>query len=121
MGPAMKPQVILESTGDGVVRLRFPDRVDLSLGYHVWRLCGTLDDRYRECVVDLRDTSTLFDSGVAMLLVLHRRLASMGCRLTLVNCPADAERRCAALGLRVDSSGLHRAPDAPGAAPFACA
>jgi anti-anti-sigma regulatory factor len=117
----MQPKVMLESARDGVVRLRFPERVDLSLGYHVWRLCGTLGEGYRECVADLGDTSAVFDSGVAMLLVLHRRLGRKGCRLTLVNCPADAEQRCLALGLAVDSSGRRDTSEDPGSAPYVCA
>jgi hypothetical protein len=116
----MNSKVILETSREGVARLRFPEQVDLSLGYHVWRLCGTLRADYSECLVDLCDTRALFDSGVAMLAVLQRRLAARGCRLSLVNCPADAEQRCRALGLCIDSTRRPAAAEVAGGAPYVC-
>jgi len=62
--------------------LSFHGNLDLTLSQDICDICGTLPAGLRFCIIDLTDIDRLFDSGVALLQSLQRRLAEL--RTTVV-------------------------------------
>jgi ABC-type transporter Mla MlaB component len=52
--------------------------LDLTLSQSVYEICARLPRSLRFCVIDLSDVERVFDSGIALLHMLHRRLKEFG-------------------------------------------
>ena len=68
---------------EGRLDLSFIGNLDLTLSQAVCELCARLPATLRCCVIDLSDVERVFDSGVALLHMLHRRLRELGTRVII--------------------------------------
>lgn len=73
--------------------LVFEGNLDVSVAQSVCDLCKRLKIGPRYCIVDLYGVERIFDSGVALLRMLSRRLQALGTRvLVLGDHPQILER-----------------------------
>jgi len=54
--------------------LSFSGNLDVSVSHDICAMCNSVPIDLRACIIDLCDVARLFDSGVALLKMLHRRL-----------------------------------------------
>ena len=73
--------------------VRIEGNLDLSLSRDLFGLCERLDAGIRTCVVDLCGVIRLFDSGVALLKVLRKRLADIGAMLIVITDKSEMAAR----------------------------
>lgn len=75
------------------VILSFVGNLDVTVSRDIFRVCSRVSPGLKSCIVDLSDTACLFDSGLALLQVLYRRLVDNGTKVTIrTGCPAISER-----------------------------
>jgi ABC-type transporter Mla MlaB component len=67
--------------------------LDLTLSQAVCDLCARLPATLQCCVIDLSDVERVFDSGVALLHMLHRRLRELGTAVVIHGDEGDVGRR----------------------------
>lgn len=68
--------------------LRFLGNVDITLSQDVCDICRQLRPYLKVCIMDLSHADRLFDSGVALLQLLHCYLTEMGLTVViLADCP----------------------------------
>jgi anti-anti-sigma regulatory factor len=58
--------------------LSFVGNLDLTLSQSICEICTRLPVSLKCCVIDLSHVERVFDSGVALLHMLHRRLREIG-------------------------------------------
>ena len=58
--------------------LSFMGNLDLTLSQAVCEICARLPGSLKCCVIDLSGVERVFDSGIALLHMLHRRLRELG-------------------------------------------
>jgi anti-anti-sigma regulatory factor len=63
--------------------LSFIGNLDLTLSHAVCDICARLPASLRSCVIDLSDVDRVFDSGIALLHMLHCRLSELGATVVL--------------------------------------
>lgn len=86
-------------------------RLDISLANPLRHILSTGGGVSTEYVIDLDRVNEVFDSGLALLLMLHRRLNRDGANLRIINCSPEIARRCESIGMKVDELDFHiRAP-----------
>lgn len=64
--------------------LTFDGNLDLSISVEICRICQRVTTELRICVVDLSGVDRVFDSGVALLRMLCRRLRELGATVVLL-------------------------------------
>lgn len=101
------------SFADDQVFLHFDGNLDVSVSRDVFRICARVTAGLRSCVIDLTDTARLFDSGLALLQVLHRRLVDNGTTVTIRGTRPEIRERVAA-ALKQDVRTRMPASGAPG-------
>jgi hypothetical protein len=65
--------------------LGFHGNLDLTLSQNVCDICGDVPADLRCCIIDLTNIERLFDSGVALLQTLHRRLVEIGATVVILS------------------------------------
>jgi anti-anti-sigma regulatory factor len=65
--------------------LSFRGNLDLTLSQDICDICGSVPAGLRFCIIDLTDIERLFDSGVALLQALHRRLLEIGTTVVILS------------------------------------
>jgi ABC-type transporter Mla MlaB component len=64
--------------------ITFDGNLDFSLSSDIFRICKHPPNNLRACTLDLSGVNRVFDSGVALLQVLSRRLAQSGTTVVLL-------------------------------------
>ena len=73
--------------------LTFSGNLDVTLSQDIWDICRQVPPDLVTCIVDLSEIDRLFDSGVALLQMLYRRLQDVGTIVVfLSDCPEVHER-----------------------------
>ena len=65
--------------------LSFHGNLDLTLSQDVCEVLSTMPADLECCIIDLSEIDRLFDSGVALLQALHRRLKQIGATLVILS------------------------------------
>lgn len=73
--------------------LSFIGTLDLTISNAVCDICARLPKSLTFCVIDLSDVERVFDSGIALLHLLHRRLREFGATVVIEGGPAEVRRR----------------------------
>ena len=94
------------------VILRFDGNLDVSVSRDIFRICGRVSSGLKSCVIDLSDAARLFDSGLALLQVLHRRLVDNGTKVAVFGDRPEIRERVAAM-LDVDAGSPAALRDGP--------
>lgn len=84
---------------NGALVLVLEGRLDLTLMGTVFKDCFSRESHNRDYIIDLGAVGEFFDSGIALLLMLHRHLKRSGNKLTVVNGPPAILGRCRSLGI----------------------
>jgi anti-anti-sigma regulatory factor len=72
--------------------LSFHGKLDLTLSQEVCDLCRQVPAGLRACIIDLTDITQLFDSGIALIYKLHRRLTKLGAIVVILSDRPDIRR-----------------------------
>lgn len=75
-----------------MLRLRFDGNLDVSTAMPVCNLCRQLPRGLKRCVLDLSRVERVFDSGIALLQMLYRRLAGRGTEVSVIGDSVLARR-----------------------------
>jgi ABC-type transporter Mla MlaB component len=67
--------------------------LDLTLAHAVCDICARLPASLQSCVIDLSDVERVFDSGIALLHMLHCRLSELGTTVVLRGDKEDVASR----------------------------
>lgn len=81
-----------------VLNLRFDGNLDVSAAMPVCDLCKRVPKDMERCVLDLSRVERVFDSGFALLQMLHRRLARGGAKILVTGNSVLARRLAESLG-----------------------
>jgi anti-anti-sigma regulatory factor len=65
--------------------LSFHGNLDLTLSQDVCEVLSTMPADLECCIIDLAEIDRLFDSGVALLQALHRRLKQIGAMVVILS------------------------------------
>jgi hypothetical protein len=65
--------------------LSFDGNLDLTVSQDVCDICKQVPPDLRCCIIDLTDVRRLFDSGIALLQRLHRRLGEIGAIVVILS------------------------------------
>lgn len=65
--------------------LSFRGNFDVTLSQNVCDICKQVPASLRSCIIDLSDIERLFDSGVALLQMLYRRLVALGTTVVILS------------------------------------
>jgi ABC-type transporter Mla MlaB component len=65
--------------------LRFEGNLDLTVSQTVCDICKTIPTDLTACIIDLTGIERLFDSGVALLQKLYRRLVEIGTTVVILS------------------------------------
>jgi len=74
------------------LELHFSGNLDITVARPVCKTCGTLPPWVSACVLDLTRVDRIFDSGVALLHMLCRRLAGQGAQVSIRGGLAELRR-----------------------------
>lgn len=74
--------------------------VDVTISQDICDVCRQLPAELRVCIIDLSDVECLFDSGVALLQMLHGRLVERGVMVVFLSDRADIRSRLAGISRR---------------------
>ena len=66
--------------------------LDISLSQDICDLCRDATPDLRACIVDLSDAELVFDSGIALLQMLHRKLAAQGATTVILSDDSEVGR-----------------------------
>lgn len=67
--------------------------LDLTLSQAVCEICTRLPPSLQLCVIDLSEMEHAFDSGIALLYMLHGRLKELGTAVVIQGGTADVQGR----------------------------
>ena len=65
--------------------LSFEGNLDVSVSRDISGICRRVSASLMTCIIDLSDVERLFDSGVALLQMLHRRLSEFGVTVVILS------------------------------------
>ncbi len=88
MKEAVMALTLRSACGSDAVTLRVRGRLDMNLAGAFWRISHPSQSAYRSYVVDLFQVEQVFDSGLALLLMLDRRARRHNGRVQIVNVPS---------------------------------
>lgn len=91
--------------------LSFHGKLDVNAAPEVDDICRRVRPDLRCCIIDLSEVVCLFDSGVALLQRLHRRLTEIGAIVVILSDHPEIREVASTLGARMT---LHSAPVRPG-------
>ena len=67
--------------------------LDLSVAEEIHELCSRVPPALSCCIVDLYEVERLFDSGVALIRMLHRRMSEAGAIVIILTDNREIHRR----------------------------
>jgi ABC-type transporter Mla MlaB component len=73
--------------------LYFEGNLDVSVWQDVWDTCRRASPNLRSCIVDLTGVDRVFDSGIALLGMLCRRLRQAGATVIFLSDDSEIKRR----------------------------
>lgn len=85
---------------EALLSLRFEGNLDVSAAMPVCDLCRRVPRDLERCVLDLSGVERVFDSGIALLQMLSRRVAGRGVAVSVIGDRVLA-RRLAATSLQM--------------------
>lgn len=88
------------TSDEGRLVLTFRGMVDISLSQDICDLCRKLHPNVRVCVIDLCDVERFFDSGVALLQLLHHSLVETGTTVVILGNGAELRDRIPSITCR---------------------
>jgi ABC-type transporter Mla MlaB component len=65
--------------------LTFEGNLDVSVSQDVCDTCRAVSSDLRSCIIDLSGVERLFDSGIALLRMLYRRLSHVGVTVVILS------------------------------------
>lgn len=65
--------------------LTFEGNLDVSASQAICELCNRVSVNVRYCIVDLAGVERVFDSGIALLQMLHRRMSARGATVLILS------------------------------------
>ena len=65
--------------------LSFHGNLDVSVSQPVCDICKQVPSNLRSCIIDISEIERLFDSGVALLQMLYRRLVGLGTTVVILS------------------------------------
>lgn len=74
--------------------------VDVTIFQDICDVCRQLPAELRVCIIDLSDAECLFDSGLALLQMLHGRLVERGVMVVFLSDRAEIRSRLAGISRR---------------------
>jgi ABC-type transporter Mla MlaB component len=77
---------------EGRLDLSFDGNLDVTVTAGICDVCRRASTNLKTCIVDLSDVDRVFDSGIALLQMLHRRLSALGTAVVVLT---DDPRICA--------------------------
>jgi len=83
--------------------LYFDGNLDVSVWQDVCDTCSRASPTLKSCIVDLTGVERVFDSGVAMLGMLWRRLRALGATVIFLSDDSDIKKRVSVIA----SPGWH--------------
>lgn len=72
--------------------LRFDKSLDFSLTREICSVCERVVPEVRLCILDIREVERVFDSGVALLSMLCKRLRQLGAEISFRGMHPDLQR-----------------------------
>lgn len=84
--------------------------LDLTISQAVCDICARLPSSLQSCVIDLSDVDRVFDSGVALLHMLHRRLKEFGTAVVIHGDHSEVRRRIPGYSLEPESPAVLATP-----------
>ena len=72
--------------------LRFDKSLDFSITREVCSVCEKVAPSVKLCILDLRDVERVFDSGVALMSMLCKRLRQLGAEISFRGMHPDLQR-----------------------------
>ncbi len=72
--------------------LRFGKRLDFSITLEICSVCERVAPEVRLCILDIREVERVFDSGVALLSMLCKRLRQLGAEVSFRGMHPDLQR-----------------------------
>ena len=73
--------------------LSFDGNLDVSVSQDVCDICRGTSAGLRSCIIDLSNVERLFDSGVALLQMLYRRLSELGTTIVILSDSPEIRER----------------------------
>lgn len=67
------------------LNLSFEGNLDVTVSRDVCNICQRVAAGLKSCIVDLSNVERIFDSGVAMLQMLYRRMSATGTSVVFVS------------------------------------
>ena len=86
------PFKLLFRPGREKVILQFDDDLDLTLSRDIFAFCNLPWSGMASCVLDMRKVGRVFDSGIALTIMLMRRLRDAGIEVELRHAPVIVQR-----------------------------
>ena len=65
--------------------LTFQGNLDASISQDIVDICKRISSSLKFCIIDLSGVERMFESGVALLRVLHRRLSERGITVVILS------------------------------------
>lgn len=75
---------VIHDTERNKLELVISGNLDLSVAFHLFGACAYVDERLQTCVIDITQVSRVFDSGVALILVMLKRMQKFQVQLVIV-------------------------------------
>jgi ABC-type transporter Mla MlaB component len=69
---------------EGRLDLTFDGNLDVTLTQGICDVCRRASPHLKTCILDLSEVDRVFDSGVALLQMLHRRLSAFGTAVVML-------------------------------------
>jgi ABC-type transporter Mla MlaB component len=63
----------------------FQGSLDLTVALDIAHVCKALPSNLNHCIIDLTEIERLFDSGLALLQALHRKLVAGGANVLILS------------------------------------
>ena len=80
---------------DKLMILRFDKSLDFSITREICSVCERVAPGVKLCIVDLREVERVFDSGVALMSMLCKRLRQLGAEISFRGMHPDLQRHMA--------------------------
>ena len=84
-------------TDENRLDLSFSGNLDVSVWQDVCDTCRQAPTEVSACIVDLTGVERVFDSGIALLCMLYRRLRMLGAIVVFLSDDSEIKRRISAI------------------------
>jgi anti-anti-sigma regulatory factor len=88
--------------------LSFEGNLDVSVSRDISGICRRVSSSLMTCIIDLSGVERLFDSGVGLLQMLHRRLSELGVTIVILSDQPEIRERIPSIAW----TSLHAMPRA---------